>query len=124
MTAIRCKYGCNMLLEGFDEQAHRYKEYGTGITHTIERCREEKAKHTPEQSGQQKTISIEGSSIAKQGNGNLSIVWKADKSPQVLALWYNALSQQHKIKFSQSHAVAMGDSIEYSICVYYEGGTE
>jgi len=123
MTTIRCKYGCNMLLEGFDEQAHRYKEYGTGITHTIERCREEKAKHTPEQSVPQKHISIEGNFL-KQGTGNLSIVWQTEKNLEILEAWYNTFSKTHKVKYSQSHAVAMGDSIEYSICVYYEGGEQ
>lgn len=55
---------------------------------------------------------------------SLSIVWQADKNRELLERWYNTFSMTHKVKFSQSHAVALGDSIEYSICVYYQEGQE
>lgn len=44
-TKIReCKYNCRTVLGDFDEEAHKYKEYETGIIHTIERCQAAKAK--------------------------------------------------------------------------------
>lgn len=44
MTTRICKFGCGCLLSGFDEQARKYIEAGTGGLHTKERCEEAKAK--------------------------------------------------------------------------------
>jgi len=44
MTSRICKFGCQTLLEGFDEQARKYIEAGTGGLHTKERCEEAKLK--------------------------------------------------------------------------------
>ena len=44
MAARPCKYGCGVLLEGFDEEARKYKEAQTGGLHTKERCQEAKNK--------------------------------------------------------------------------------
>ena len=44
-TKIReCKYNCRTVLGDFDEEAHKYKEYETGVIHTIERCQAAKAR--------------------------------------------------------------------------------
>jgi hypothetical protein len=44
MTSKLCKYRCGTLLEGFDEEARKFLEAGTGGLHTKERCQEAKAK--------------------------------------------------------------------------------
>lgn len=44
MTSRMCKYGCGVLLEGWDDNAKKYIEAGTGGLHTRERCEEAKAK--------------------------------------------------------------------------------
>jgi hypothetical protein len=46
MTSRICKFGCQTLLEGFDEQARKYIEAGTGGLHTKQRCEEAKANFT------------------------------------------------------------------------------
>jgi hypothetical protein len=44
MTPILCKYKCGVMLDGWDDEAHKYKEATTGGIHTKERCQEAKAK--------------------------------------------------------------------------------
>jgi hypothetical protein len=44
LAAKLCKYGCGVLLEGFDEENRKYLEAGTGGLHTKERCQEAKSK--------------------------------------------------------------------------------
>ena len=41
--AIKCKYGCETMLEGFNEAEHKYYEQGTTTIHTAERCKSIKA---------------------------------------------------------------------------------
>ena len=42
MTAKLCIYKCGILLEGWDDNARKYKEAETGGLHTKERCQEAK----------------------------------------------------------------------------------
>ena len=44
MTPKLCRYGCGIMLEGFDEEQRKYLEAQTGGLHTKERCQEAKAK--------------------------------------------------------------------------------
>jgi|SRR5580765_4949166 len=44
MTSRICKFGCQTLLEGWDDNAKKYIEAGTGGLHTRERCEEAKAR--------------------------------------------------------------------------------
>ena len=44
MTPRLCVYKCGTMLEGWDDDARKYKEAGTGGLHTKERCQEAKAK--------------------------------------------------------------------------------
>lgn len=44
MTTRTCKFGCGCLLSGWDDDARKYIEAGTGGLHTKERCQEAKAK--------------------------------------------------------------------------------
>jgi hypothetical protein len=57
-------------------------------------------------------------------NGRLNVVWFKSFSNVDICEAYNAFARDKNIKYSQSHAVAIGDSIEYSICVYYEAGEQ
>ena len=53
MTPKLCRYGCGIMLEGFDEEQRKYLEAQTGGLHTKERCQEAKAKK--EQRGEKQT---------------------------------------------------------------------
>jgi hypothetical protein len=44
MTARVCKFGCQTVLDGWDDNAKKYIEAGSGGLHTRERCEEAKAK--------------------------------------------------------------------------------
>ena len=44
MAPRLCRYECGTMLEGFDEEARKYLESGSGGLHTKERCQEAKAK--------------------------------------------------------------------------------
>jgi len=44
MTSRICKFGCETVLEGWDDNAKKYIEAGTGGLHTKQRCEEAKAK--------------------------------------------------------------------------------
>lgn len=62
-TKIReCKYNCRTVLGDFDEEAHKYKEYETGIIHTIERC----------QAAKERLIAVKQLEQQKNDHGNES----------------------------------------------------
>ena len=44
MAPKPCIYKCGTILDGWDDEARKYKEAGTGGLHTKERCQEAKAK--------------------------------------------------------------------------------
>ena len=124
MTPKLCKYGCNTMLEGFDEEARKFIESGTGGLHTKERCQEAKAKleqkndHGNEES---KPISpkeyVERLGYVDHTQGQ-KLKLKVLTSPEAegLSLLYNTFGETHTIRFSQYQ---IAGSL-YTIAVWYE----
>ena len=127
MTSRICKYGCGVLLEGWDDNAKKYIEAGTGGLHTKERCQEAKAKlaqkvgpaptteylektypkekddHGNEETLQgfpipTKTEYVDHTSASK---GTLKIKTLVDPTPEGFDIKYNTFAENHKIQFSQ-----------------------
>ncbi len=75
-TKIReCKYQCRTILSDFDEEAHKYKEYETGIIHTIERC----------QAAKERLIAVKQLEQQKNDHGNESYPTTPTKGPDFVA---------------------------------------
>ena len=144
MTPKLCRYGCGIMLEGFDEEQRKYLEAQTGGLHTKERCQEAKAKK--EQRGEKQT-NVEAigrfAEVMLDDHGNESISPKeyverleskhteyvdhtqgqklklkifTDPNPEGLELIYNNFAEWNNIKFSQYQ---IAGSL-YTIAVWYE----
>lgn len=123
MTTRICKFGCGCLLSGFDEQARKYIEAGTGGLHTKERCEEAKAKleqkndHGNEQV--QDTTQVKeyvDHTLAAKGQSKVKIF--EDEDRQVVEEEYNAFLAANKIK-TQGAQFQIGGGV-FAIALYYE----
>jgi len=118
MTSRICKFGCQTLLEGFDEQARKYIEAGTGGLHTKERCEEAKAKlaqkndHGNEET---KTISI----TQPKGRSKVKIFY-SDEADYLEEQYNKFLAANNgKIK-TQGAQFQMKNDLVFAIALYYE----
>lgn len=138
MTSRICKFGCGVLLEGFDEINRKYIEAGTGGLHTKERCEEAKAKlrtvqgeknhnnHGNEFGGVAKEVKDNHGNVVKltmdQGYidhtqpPKLKLKILTDPTPEGLSLLYNSFGESHNIRFSQYHP----QGSLYTIAVFFE----
>lgn len=130
MTNRICKFGCETLLSGWDDNAKKFIEAGSGGLHTRERCEELKSQlaaknnHGNETATQplRPTINTDepvkppyvDHTIAQGPKLKLKIL--TDPTPEGLALAYNNFGENHKIQFSQYHPV----NALYTIAVWYE----
>ena len=138
MAPRLCKYGCQTLLEGFDEENRKFLEAGTGGLHTKERCQEAKAKleqkndHGNELLQQMENVRkstpdlfnalakedptlIRGYVDHTQGQ-KLKLKTITDPTPEGMDLKYNRLAAEQNVKFSQYHPLGS----LYTIAVWYE----
>ena len=130
MTTRTCKFGCGCLLSGWDDDARKYIEAGTGGLHTKERCQEAKAKlETKNDHGNEngRTVIYEKTSpegLAKelkefvdhtQGQ-KLKLKVLTSTEAEGLALAYNSFGESHNIKFSQYQVAGS----LYTIAVFFE----
>jgi len=143
MAPRLCKYGCQTLLEGWDEENRKFIEAGTGGLHTKERCQEAKAKLNgkvppmhelakPPQYQEEKddhgneetkTISVSHGTGEKQLEyvdhtlkPELNLKTLTDPTPEGIDLKYNNFAKEHKIRYSQSHVLGS----QYTVYVWYE----
>lgn len=131
MTPRTCRYGCGMLLEGWDDNARKYIESGSGGLHTKERCQEAKLKlelkndHGKED--EQTITSATNEQKIKIANGNggyvdhtqgpkLKLKVLTSTEAEGLSLVYNNFGDSHNIRFSQYQ---IAGSL-YTIAVWYE----
>ena len=138
MAPRLCKYGCQTLLEGFDEENRKFLEAGTGGLHTKERCQEAKAKleqkndHGNELLQQMENVRkstpdlfnalakedptlIRGYVDHTQGQ-KLKLKTITDPTPEGMDLKYNRLAAEQNIRWSQSHVTGS----QYTMFVWYE----
>lgn len=137
MTSRICKFGCQTLLEGWDDNARKYIEAGTGGLHTKERCEEAKAKLAQKNDHGNESFppKVEGK-ILTHGNettelksfvdhtqGQPTKKWKiktiTDPTPEGFDLKYNTFVDTHDVKAGQSHVVGS----LYAMVVWYSEDT-
>ena len=124
MTPRTCIYKCGTLLDGWDDEARKYKEAGTGGLHTKERCQEAKTKLEAKNDHgnelvQQKpigpvTVVTEYVDHTLKPDFNLKTL--TDPTPEGIDLKYNNFAKEHKIRYSQSHVLGS----QYTVYVWYE----
>ena len=138
MVPKPCIYKCGIILDGWDDDARRYKESGTGYLHTKERCQEAKAKleqkndHGNELLQQMENVRkstpdlfnalakedptlIRGYVDHTQGQ-KLKLKTITDPTPEGMDLKYNRLATEQNIRWSQSHVTGS----QYTMFVWYE----
>ena len=129
MAPRTCIYHCGTLLDGWDDEARKYKEAGTGGLHTKERCQEAKAKleqkndHGNENFPPVTSQNYIHDHMPKEDKKeyidhtlkpDLKLKILTDPTPEGLAQKYNSFEKP--IKFSQYQ---LAPSL-YTIAVYYE----
>ena len=130
MAPRTCIYHGGTLLDGWDDEARKYKEAGTGGLHTKERCQEAKAKleakndhgnefieHAttfPPKSQTTRDYPDYTKYVDHTLKPDLKLKILTDPTPEGLAQKYNAFEKP--IKFSQYQ---LAPSL-YTIAVYYE----
>jgi len=141
MTPILCRYKCGTMLDGWDDEARKYKEAGTGGLHTKERCQEAKARLEAHNRGDKLPYDA-AYDKSKDDHGNeitepikfvehskhytafvdhtlkpeLSLKTLTDPTPEGIDLKYNNFAKEHKIRYSQSHVLGS----QYTVYVWYE----
>ena len=134
MTPKPCIYKCGTMLEGWDDEAHKYKEASTGGLHTKERCQEAKNKkeqkddHGNEQEGLSFAGPKEDTTFSQSkyidhtlaAKPTLKLKIFTDPSPDHLEIVYNNFADFHNIKFSQYQ---LAPSL-YTIAAWYEDKEE
>lgn len=124
MTSKLCKYGCGVLLEGFDEENRKFLEAGTGGLHTKERCQEAKAKLEQKNDHGNELVQAKPESPKEmferyvdhtQGQ-KLKLKIFTDPTTEGLMLSYNSFAEKNSIKFSQYQ---IAGSL-YTIAVWFE----
>jgi len=130
MTPRTCIYKCGTMLDGWDDEARKYKEAGTGGLHTKERCQEAKAKleqkndHGNEDVFSSKMYNLDATADAKFSDKYVDHTLKSDfnlktltdPTPEGIDLKYNNFAKEHKIRYSQSHVLGS----QYTVYVWYE----
>ena len=131
MTTKYCKYLCGTLLEGFDEEAHKYKEAETGYLHTQERC--EKAKKDKSEKATQTETSKQNEEKLKNGKGqyvdhtakgDFKVAIFVSSDEEIVEEGYNVFLKDRKGKIktqgAQYQMCSHGDDLKFSIALYYE----
>jgi hypothetical protein len=129
LTSKLCKYGCGIELEGFDEQARKYREAATGGLHTKERCQEAKAKlQAKNDHGNELVQPLHpvGDELAKppyvdhtaKGVSKVKIFWS--QNSQVLETEYNAFLDLNNGKIKVQGGQFQFNNGNFAIALYYE----
>ncbi len=133
MAPKLCRYGCNTMLEGFDEENRKFLEAGTGGLHTKERCQEAKLKleqkndHGNESLGfgsaekqveaLKRAVRREAAEYVDHTQGQkLKLKVLTSTEAEGLALAYNNFGEKNTIRFSQYQ---IAGSL-YTIAIFYE----
>lgn len=125
MTPKLCKYCHIVMLDGFDEEARKFIEADTGGLHTIERCKEAKAKqeqknnhgNEPEAiSPRQYVERLENKFVDHTQGQKLKLKVLTSTEAEGLSLLYNTFGESHNIRFSQYQVAGS----LYTIAVWYE----
>lgn len=123
MTSKLCKYGCGVLLEGFDEENRKFLEAGTGGLHTKERCQEAKQKLEQKNDHGNELVQAKPESpkemyeryVDHTQPQKLKLKVITSTEAEGLALAYNNFGETHNIRFSQYQVAGS----LYTIAVWY-----
>jgi len=139
MAPRLCKYECGTMLDGFDEDARKYLEAGSGGLHTKERCQEAKAKLAQKDDhGNETYSSIRTQLDTASTNTNIGYVDHTAKGLSKVKIFfstfveevekdYNDFCAQKGIKGQGAHDHVTklnfsedGGVMQYTIYLYYE----
>ena len=126
MTSRICKFGCETVLSGWDDNAKKYIEAGTGGLHTRDRCEEAKTRLAQKNDHDNENFSTRPIALSTQPmtafvdhtlKPKLKYKTITDPTPEGYDHKLNDFAQTHNIHYTQTH---IAGSLYVAVVMYEE----